>query len=68
SIWIARASSHRAESELFHYQTVADAAGKFVKPGIAPGEYRIGYRANGKSSAPQTIRVSAGQQLQLTFP
>ena len=64
---ITRVTVQRPERELWSKQSLCDANGQFSEAGIAPGEYGITARANGKTSQAQTIRVVAGGRLRLQF-
>ena len=67
SISIRRVTPERPEQELWSKHSLGDANGRFWEAGIAPGEYSVTARANGKTSAAETIRVVAGGRLQLQF-
>ena len=70
SVHLQLISPSRPERELRTYQTSLSRTAPFALEAIAPGEYQVTARANGKTSAPQTIRLAprARQTIEIVLP
>lgn len=70
SVSLQLVSDSRPERELRTYQASLSRTAPFAIEAIAPGEYQVTARANGKTSAPQTIRLAprVRQTIELVLP
>lgn len=70
SVSLQLVSDSRPERELRSCQASLSRTAPFALEAIAPGEYQVIARANGKTSAPQTIRLAprARQTIEIVLP
>ena len=67
---IRRSTLRTGEQELWSKYTAVDGEGRFVQPGMAPGDYEVTARVGGRLSSPQRVSIgpSARLDIQLLLP